>query len=226
MNAVVEKMALGPRIKELLKAKGWSQNELARRSGLLPSYVSQILSGKTQNTRGDYVIAIARAFDISTDELYGLKEYKKPDELSEYKSIAKEMTEVYKIMDAVKIPLRGSVPAGYPSTEEEYTAGYISVCKEDLPASTKGLYAVKVSGNSLTGDDIQDGDILIIEPTHDIIEGKIYILRLGNEVVARHVFTQDGNLRLTSSNSDYQVIKVEEAEIQGRVILSERRTKH
>lgn len=63
---------LGIRIKQLLEERRWSQNELARRSGIVASYLSQIISGKIKNPRGDYVVAIAKALDITTDELYGL----------------------------------------------------------------------------------------------------------------------------------------------------------
>jgi hypothetical protein len=60
----------------------------------------------------------------------------------------------------------------------------------------------------------------IIEPTQDISDGKIYILRISNEVVARHTFKEARKLKLLSSNSKYQIIIATEADILGRVILA------
>lgn len=81
---------------------------------------------------------------------------------------------------------------------------------------------MRVCGDSLEGDNIHDGDLLIIEPDSDIIANKIYILRLGNEVVARHVLQEQNKLKLVASNGSYQVIEVIEAEILGRVVLAGR----
>lgn len=223
---MVERLAVGPLIIKLLEERNWSQNELARRSGIQASYLSQIITGKTRNVRSEYAIAIAKAFGISVDELLGLTTYAKPDELTELKSVVKEMVEAYKFSDIIKIPLRGSVPARYSSIEEENTGEFIALSRRDLPPYTYRLYAVRVSGNSLADDGIQDGDLLIVEETNDILEGKIYVLRLGNEVIARHVYRQNNELKLVSSNNKYQIIKANEAEIRGRVIFSERRTTH
>ena len=73
-------------------------------------------------------------------------------------------------------------------------------------------------GDSLKGDNINNGDIVVIEPHPDLIEGKIYIIRLDNEVVARHVHRENGFAVLTSSNGKYARIEVDKLEVIGRVI--------
>jgi len=60
----------------------------------------------------------------------------------------------------------------------------------------------------------------------DIIDGKIYIVRLGNEVCARHVFKLDDSLRLASSNGEYKEMLANEVEILGRLILTGRWKRH
>jgi repressor LexA len=223
MSTKMLKETVGERIARILEERGLSQRELARMSGVDRPYINQIIHGKPKNMGLPIARKIAKALDMSVSELVG----EGSDELEQYKTIAKQMAEVYQYAaDVVKIPLRGAVPAGYPEFQEEANEGFWPIPSNELPAGSKGLYALKVSGNSLIGDEIKDGDILIIQPTQDIVEGKIYVLRLGNEVVARHVYRQNGELKLVSTNHDYQIIKADEAEVLGRVILSDRWKKH
>lgn len=63
-------MELGERIRILLKRKGMSQNELARKAGLSSSGMSTILKG-AYDPRLSNLIAIARVLDCSVGELLG-----------------------------------------------------------------------------------------------------------------------------------------------------------
>ncbi|MGA2160014.1 MAG: XRE family transcriptional regulator [Dehalococcoidia bacterium] len=223
MSMKMLKETVGERIARILEERGMSQRELARLADVERAYINQIIHGKPKNVGLPIARKIAKALGMSVSELVG----EGSEELEQYKTIAKQMVEVYQYAaDVVKIPLRGVVPAGYPAFQDETNEGFWPIPANELPSGAKGLYALKVSGNSLIGDEIKDGDILIIQPTQDIIEGKIYVLRLGNEVVARHVYRQNGEFKLVSSNHDYQIIKADEAEVLGRVILSDSWKKH
>jgi SOS-response transcriptional repressor LexA len=78
----------------------------------------------------------------------------------------------------------------------------------------------------LIGDDIQDKDTVIVDPDPVIIDGRIYIVKLDNEFVARHLHRENGFVILTSSNGKYDKMKVKEVEIKGRVVLSGKWKKH
>jgi len=41
-----------------------------------------------------------------------------------------------------------------------------------------GLYCLRISGESLIGDQINNGDDVVIEPFTDLIDGKIYAVKL------------------------------------------------
>jgi len=60
--------SLGSRVRELREERGWSQAELARRSGLSPGMIWQIeMDLKRPGLRA--LIGLVNAFSISTDEL-------------------------------------------------------------------------------------------------------------------------------------------------------------
>ena len=58
-------------IRELREKLGWSQNELARRSGVKQGVLSDIESGKTRHPRIDTMISISKALGVPVEALVG-----------------------------------------------------------------------------------------------------------------------------------------------------------
>lgn len=56
-------------IREIREKRGWTQNELARRSGVKQSVLSYIESGKTKHPRIDTLTAIALALGVPVEKL-------------------------------------------------------------------------------------------------------------------------------------------------------------
>ena len=56
-------------IKEIREKLGWSQMELARRSGVKQSALSQIEAGIVNNPRIDTMMKIAEALGVTVDQL-------------------------------------------------------------------------------------------------------------------------------------------------------------
>lgn len=59
------------RIQDLIKSRKITQAELAERVGLSSSTLSRYLQGRTPNLSDDFIIRIAKYFDVSTDFLHG-----------------------------------------------------------------------------------------------------------------------------------------------------------
>jgi transcriptional regulator with XRE-family HTH domain len=60
----------GRSLKSLLKARGLSQREFAKRSGLDPGYVSKLVNGKIEEPRREAIEAIAQTLGLTVDELW------------------------------------------------------------------------------------------------------------------------------------------------------------
>ena len=220
--------SIGELVKKLRDEKGISQSELARLSGVDRSHISQLESGSQTSITLRTARALAYALQVKP-EIF-LSEDQTPVDLPP-KSPADIMQELQQALNAVeliRLPLRGTVPAGSPFIQEQEAGEYIEVPKELLKGISDGkkLYALTVSGTSLIGDGILSGDTVIVQPETEIIDGKIYVVRLGNEVCARHVYKQNDHLRLKSSNGDYQEMAVKDVEILGRIVISGRWKKH
>ena len=61
------KLALN--IQKVLDARGMSQADLARETGLSTAIISQVVSGKTKDPRFGTVLAIAKALGVSLEYL-------------------------------------------------------------------------------------------------------------------------------------------------------------
>lgn len=72
-------MTIGEKIKQRLKEKGMSQNELARRAGLSSSGISTIISGSFE-PRMDNLRQIAQALDCQPSDLLDDEGIKKEQE--------------------------------------------------------------------------------------------------------------------------------------------------
>jgi transcriptional regulator with XRE-family HTH domain len=62
-------MSLREAVRSLRKAHGWTQIELARRSGIAQGMLTNIETGKQANPTHSTLQRLARAFEISVDEL-------------------------------------------------------------------------------------------------------------------------------------------------------------
>ena len=66
----MEEETLGGKVRSLREARGWSQEQLARKSGLTRGHISVIeLRGDT-HPRTDVLLKLASAFNIPVEELY------------------------------------------------------------------------------------------------------------------------------------------------------------
>ena len=84
----------------------------------------------------------------------------------------------------------------------------------------KDTYALKVSGHSMIDDNIQDGDIVIIEKRHSAENGQSVVALINNEqVTLKKFYIEADGIRLQPANPEMEAIllKSEEVEVLGVV---------
>ena len=116
----------------------------------------------------------------------------------------------------VEIPLLGRITAGKPIERIEDNE------KIKAPANMvrKDTYALKVCGHSMIDDNIQDGDIVIIEKKHSAENGQSVVALINNEqVTLKKFYIEADGIRLQPANPDMEAIllKNEEVEVLGVV---------
>ena len=111
----------------------------------------------------------------------------------------------------VDIPLLGSVTAGMP----------IDICEQQeqvsVPANMvrKNTYALRVQGHSMIDDNIQDGDIIVVEKRQSAENGQSVIAMInGEQVTLKKFYVESDGIRLQPANPDMEPIILRNEEVQ------------
>jgi repressor LexA len=102
------------------------------------------------------------------------------------------------------VPLLGRVPAGKPSFSEEYIEDTIMVDKR--MAEGDGVFAVRVSGDSMIGAGINDGDIAIVKQNPSPQNGEIVVALIADEVTLKRFLKRGKKIVLKPENDQYPEI--------------------
>jgi repressor LexA len=108
----------------------------------------------------------------------------------------------------------GSIPAGAVS-EAIGQADEILESNEIFPHEPQD-FLLRVRGDSMTGDGILDGDLVLIRPNSDVPSGAIAAVSVGDEREAtlKRVFYEGNQVRLKPSNPAYQDIVIPAERVQ------------
>lgn len=118
---------------------------------------------------------------------------------------------------ATELPLRGLIAAGLPleAVEDNETI--------PLPWSSadSNLYVLKVKGQSMIEDHIQDGDYVIVEQRDTAVNGETVVALVENECATlKRFYREADHIRLQPANETMAPIRVKEEDlrIQGVVV--------
>jgi len=222
----MEGETLGRKIKRLCQEKHISQIKLASLTGLDESYVNRLANDKAGGITLRTAQKLAAALEVSA-EIF-LRATESPENLfklpKDAADVLKELQSVLEVTTLAQVPVLGVVPGGEPWTPYEAPMEYVLIPKTLLNNVTHP-YALKLSGDSLEGYGLHDGDTLVISPDAPIEDGRIFVVRIGNEVTAKKIYRENDCLKLVGSNGTFEVMEPRRVESLGRVIISGHWTK-
>ena len=132
---------------------------------------------------------------------------------------------------AMTVPVLGKIAAGLPipTPPEVLPEGYEEVeVTEDQTKGRTNAFALKVEGTSMIDALINDGDIVILEPTQSCDDGDMVAvwLKAENETTLKKFFHEGDRIRLQPMNSTMQPFYTspDNIEVQGRVLSSIRQS--
>lgn len=139
------------------------------------------------------------------------------------RSIEIVRSHVTSVIDVVAVPLLGSVPAGFPVSAEESRNGEVYVQSNIVDGAS--CFALNVTGDSMEGADIREGDVVIVRKQPLAEHGDIVVATVDGEVTLKRLSIDDGNVQLQPENEQYEPIDIQpesELKILGRVIATRR----
>jgi repressor LexA len=120
---------------------------------------------------------------------------------------------------AVAITLLGSIPAGHPEQSEQERERFILIDSQSLGFTpTPHCYALHVTGDSMTGRGVYEGDIVIVDGAKTPRDGDMVAALIDNETTLKTLVKRNGRNYLKPENENYpDMIPIGELVIQGVV---------
>ena len=101
------------------------------------------------------------------------------------------------------------ISAGFPSPAADYEEGKLDL-NNHLIKNPAATFFVRVSGDSMTGAGIHNGDLLIVDRSKEPISGNVVIAVIDGELTVKRLRIKKGKFTLEPENDNYQVQEITE----------------
>lgn len=187
-------MNLRDKLTKLKAENGLTTEALSERSGVPKGTINKLLNGETRNPTAQTLKRLADALGCELTYLCGRPE---------------DIPGVYRLGDRPnphpdlipvrrrKIPLIGTIAAGRPILCEE---------EAEIIEAADGVqadFALRVSGDSMIGARILDGDTVFLRQQDDVDDGQIAAVIVDDRATLKRVYHIQNGLQLLSENPKY-----------------------
>lgn len=196
-----------------------TQLELSKYIGVSNTAVNNWVNGYT-TPRMDKVDKICEFLGVTRSDLFEKRSLKSPNpDLSKYGIISLENRRTK------KIPILGEIACGVPIYAEETYNDYVEV-DEDIKVD----FALRTKGDSMIGDNIVDGDVVLVKKVSMVEPHEIAVVIINDEATLKRVkYDREKDiLMLEASNPSvptklYSGEELEQINILGKVVLLQRK---
>lgn len=204
---------IGKRIRELRKKHKWTQKELGKKVHVSSQVVSNWERGYTTTLEPFHVSRLADVFEVSVDYLLG--------RISDPSPVIKELPSSYipDQTDMIELPVLGTIRAGEPIDRIENYMGMYPAQFDKVRG--KDAFWLHVKGESMAGDEIHDGDLVLVVVTPEVTPSDIAVVSVDQEeATLKRVKCQGDICMLIPSNKDMEpkIYPAKKIHIIGKVI--------
>jgi len=201
------------RLKELRKQHGIDHIYLANLLDISPSHYL-IAETMGENASLNILKVLSKFYNVSLDYISGLDR-----ENAERKNDNNDGISIYNKNLMTKIPLLGSIRAGQPIDRIEYNEGYTLVDPERIRG--REAFALRVQGDSMSGDRIQEGDVVIVVKQEEVQPHEIAVVAIdGDYATLKRVKPAGDMCMLIPSNPTMspELVPCKDVKIIGKVV--------
>lgn len=114
-----------------------------------------------------------------------------------------------------KLPLYAhSVKAGFPSPADDYVAETVDLNDLLMPRK-EASFLIRVSGDSMVGAGIHDGDTLVVDRSITATDGRVVVAAVDGQFTVKRLEKKQGRVRLLPENPNFSPIEFkDEQELQ------------
>lgn len=196
------------RLKEIRKANKLNQTEFAKKFNISQQTISNWENGVT-DIDIESLTAISKTFNLTIDYILG--ETEEAIDISKIKNIMPIPQSL------TKLPIIGTITAGYDGTAREEDLGEIEVLDVALNGyATEECFVLRIKGNSMYPQFI-DGDLVLVHKQNHVDSGTIaVVLYNGDEATVKKVIYKYGEnwLDLVPTNPEYMTKHIENEDLE------------
>lgn len=203
-------MTTSSRLKKLREEKGLSQEEVAKIVGVSREAVTFWETGRTKPIRK--LKELSALYNVSADYILGKSDLPLSNEVPVSAAVN-------------RYPIIGTVKCGPDGLAYEYLDGFFAT-SEEYSGDIRGF---KCKGDSMKGEGINDGDIVLVRIQPDVENGELAVVVInGDEGTLKRIRKDTNYITLEAANPDYPSRtfageKMNEVHIVGRVIELKRK---
>lgn len=113
------------------------------------------------------------------------------------------------VCEIIEVPFfDGGIRAGFPSPANDFEELKISFDKEVFGTSPSTTFCAKVTGTSMKGAGIDDGDVIVIDRIIEPKDGKIALCVIDNEFTLKRLKVEKDCVWLVPENEEFQPMQV------------------
>lgn len=121
--------------------------------------------------------------------------------------------------DMVEVPLLGRVAAGEPILAEEDASDTVRIDSFLLGGTSKRVFALRVTGDSMIDDGILDGDYIFVKKQLHAERGDIVVVMIEDEATLKRFYPGKERIRFQPANEQLEPIYVNRSEFRSTQIL-------
>jgi repressor LexA len=110
--------------------------------------------------------------------------------------------------DVVEVPVVGKVAAGEPILAQENITDHVRIDSVLLGDGGRRVFALRVSGDSMIGDGIFDGDYIFVRKQLHAAPGEIVVAMIEDEATVKRFYPEGDRVRFQPSNPRLKPIYV------------------
>jgi repressor LexA len=114
------------------------------------------------------------------------------------------------------VPVVGQVAAGQPVLAEENIEEYVQI--PDQAGGDEGEFVLRITGESMQGAGIYDGDHVVVRRQDTATNGDIVVALVGEEATVKRFFKESDHVRLQPENPAQEPIRTPDAQVLGKVV--------
>ena len=192
---------VGQAIKHRRKELDISAEQLADKIGVSAATIYRYEKGDIEKLPVAVLESISTVLSTTPAYLMGWE-----DDLPSYPGIMP--------VEKKRFPFLGEIACGEPIYADEEHNVYL-----ESDSSIKADFCLRCKGNSMTGDNINDGDVVFIRKQDTVNNGDIACVIIDDEATLKHIYLADNTVSLVSSNLSYPPIVYKEDDCKTIKIL-------